>query len=88
MVRRGAEVEARVVSGGAILLAGGRGGVGRHRHGDPENRPGDRHEAGGDQRTIYRSRVGAGGESLDPLLRTLLRRNNGKLLRELGYLPA
>jgi hypothetical protein len=45
-----------------------------------------RREAGGDDSTIYRSRVGAGGSSLDPFLRTLLRRRNGKLLRQLGYL--
>ena len=45
-----------------------------------------RREAGGEEATIYRSRVGAGGESLDPLLRTILRRRNGPLLRELGYL--
>ena len=42
-------------------------------------------EAGGDDRTIYRSRVGTGGESLDPVLRTILRRQNGDLLRDLGY---
>jgi len=47
-----------------------------------------RREAGGDDATIYRSRVGAGGKSLDPVLRTLLRRNNGELLRELGYRPS
>jgi hypothetical protein len=41
---------------------------------------------GGDAATIYRSRVGAGARSLDPVLRTLLRRRNGDLLRELGYL--
>jgi hypothetical protein len=40
---------------------------------------------GGDERTIYRSRVGTGGASLDPLLRTILRRRHGGLLRELGY---
>ncbi len=45
-----------------------------------------RREAGGDDATIYRSRVGAGGRSLDPFLRTLLRRRNGDLLHELGYL--
>lgn len=44
-----------------------------------------RREAGGDDSTIYRSRVGAGGASLDPLLRTLLQRRHGDLLRELGY---
>jgi hypothetical protein len=42
-------------------------------------------EAGDDDRTIYRSRVGTGGDSLDPVLRTLLRRRHGDLLRELGY---
>lgn len=45
-----------------------------------------RRAAGGDSATIYRSRVGAGGGSLDPFLRTLLRRRSGALLRELGYL--
>ncbi len=45
-----------------------------------------RREAAGESATIYRSRVGAGGRSLDPLLRTLLRRRHGALLRELGYL--
>lgn len=45
-----------------------------------------RRAAGGDDATIYRSRVGAGGRSLDPVLRTLLRRRNGELLRSLGYL--
>ena len=44
-----------------------------------------RREAGGDDHTIYRSRVGAGGKSLDPMLRLLLRRRHGGLLRELGY---
>ena len=42
-------------------------------------------EAGGEERTIYRSRVGTGAASLDPLLRTILRRRHGALLRELGY---
>jgi hypothetical protein len=42
-------------------------------------------EAGGEESTIYRSRVGTGGASLDPVLRTLLRRRHGDLLRELGY---
>lgn len=45
-----------------------------------------RRAAGGDDSTIYRSRVGAGGRSLDPLLRMLLRQQQGGLLRELGYL--
>lgn len=44
-----------------------------------------RREAGGDDATIYRSRVGTGGASLDPLLRTILRRRHGALLRDLGY---
>ncbi len=47
-----------------------------------------RRASGGDDRIIYRSRVGAGRASLDPVLRTLLRRANGPLLRRLGYLPA
>jgi hypothetical protein len=47
-----------------------------------------RRQAGGDAATIYRSRVGTGGASLDPLLRTVLRRRHGALLRRLGYLPA
>lgn len=45
-----------------------------------------RREAGRESATIYRSRVGAGGRSLDPFLRTLLRRRHGPLLAELGYL--
>jgi hypothetical protein len=45
-----------------------------------------RRESGGEQATIYQSRIGTGGSSLDPLLRSLLRRRNGALLRELGYL--
>jgi hypothetical protein len=45
-----------------------------------------RREAGGDAATIYRSRVGTGGDSLDPFLRTMLRRLHGTLLDELGYL--
>ena len=44
-----------------------------------------RREAGGEDRTIYRSRVGAGAKSLDPMLRLLLRRRHAGLLRELGY---
>ena len=44
-----------------------------------------RRQAGGDAGTIYQSRVGAGGRSLDPVLRTILRRRSGALLRELGY---
>jgi hypothetical protein len=45
-----------------------------------------RRESGGDQATIYQSRIGTGGSALDPVLRTLLRRRNGTLLRELDYL--
>lgn len=45
-----------------------------------------RRAAGGETSTIYRSRVGAGAASLDPVLRGLLRRRHGALLRELGYL--
>jgi hypothetical protein len=45
-----------------------------------------RRAAAGETQTIYRSRVGAGGSSLDPVLRTILRRHHGPLLRELGYL--
>ena len=45
-----------------------------------------RRDEGGESATIYRSRVGAGSVSLDPLLRSLLRRRHGNLLRELGYL--
>jgi hypothetical protein len=45
-----------------------------------------RRSEGGDASTIYRSRVGAGRGSLDPVLRTLLHRSSGNLLRELGYL--
>jgi hypothetical protein len=45
-----------------------------------------RRAAAGDTATIYRSRVGAGGASLDPFLRALLRRRHSGLLRELGYL--
>jgi hypothetical protein len=41
--------------------------------------------AGGEEATIYTSRVGAGGASLDPVLRTILRRRHGDLLHELGY---
>jgi hypothetical protein len=47
-----------------------------------------RRQAAGETATIYRSRVGAGRSSLDPLLRGLLRRRHGPLLRELGYLGA
>jgi hypothetical protein len=45
-----------------------------------------RRSEGGDGSTIYRSRVGAGRSSLDPVLRAMLHRSSGGLLRELGYL--
>jgi hypothetical protein len=48
----------------------------------------ERRAAGGDRSTIYRSRVGAGAHTLDPVLRRLLRATSGGLLRELGYLDA
>ena len=44
-----------------------------------------RREAAGETATIYRSRVGAGRDGLDPVLRTLLHRSSGDLLRSLGY---
>jgi len=44
-----------------------------------------RRSEGGDSSTIYRSRVGAGKDALDPVLRTMLHRSSGPLLRELGY---
>jgi hypothetical protein len=44
-----------------------------------------RRAAAGEGDLIYRSRVGA-GRSLDPLLRGLLHRGSGDLLRMLGYL--
>lgn len=46
----------------------------------------ERRAAGGESSAIYRSRVGAGGDKLDPLLRRLLRTTSGALLRDLGYL--
>lgn len=45
-----------------------------------------RRAAGGEATTVYRSRIGAGRTSLDPLLRLLLERGSGDLLRDLGYL--
>jgi hypothetical protein len=45
-----------------------------------------RRAEGGEDSAIYRSRVGAGRSSLDPVLRTMLHRSSGGLLRELGYL--
>jgi hypothetical protein len=44
-----------------------------------------RREQGGEDRAVYRSRVGAGRASLDPVLRTMLRRSSGPLLDELDY---
>jgi hypothetical protein len=44
-----------------------------------------RRSQGGDDSTVYASRVGAGGSRLDPLLRRLLQRSAGDLLVELGY---
>lgn len=45
----------------------------------------ERREQGGDTGAVYRSRVGAGRSSLDPVLRTMLRRSSGPLLDELDY---
>ncbi len=44
-----------------------------------------RRRASGDERAVYRSRVGAGRQALDPALRLLVHRRAGGLLRELGY---
>lgn len=46
-----------------------------------------RRREGGEARSVYRSRVGAGRRSLDPVLRAVVRRGAGPLLRELGYRP-
>ncbi len=45
----------------------------------------ERREQGGDGGAVYRSRVGAGRASLDPVLRAMLRRSSGALLDDLGY---
>ncbi len=45
----------------------------------------ERRRQSGESGAIYRSRVGAGRSSLDPVLRALLRKSAGSLLRELGY---
>jgi hypothetical protein len=45
----------------------------------------DRRKQGGDSGAVYQSRVGTGRASLDPVLRTMLRRSSGALLDELGY---
>lgn len=42
-----------------------------------------RRAEGGESGAIYRSRVGSGGRGLDPLLRLLLARSSGRLLRSL-----
>lgn len=47
-----------------------------------------RRDQGGESAVIYRSRVGKGGASLNPLLKSLLRRRHGDLLAELGYLDS
>jgi hypothetical protein len=39
----------------------------------------------GEADAIYRSRVGAGGRRIDPVLRAVLQRSSGGLLTELGY---
>lgn len=44
-----------------------------------------RRGTGGDDAPIYRSRVGVGKRTLDPVLRVLLARSGGPLLAELGY---
>lgn len=44
-----------------------------------------RRQATGDEAAIYQSRVGAGKQGLDPVLRALLHRSSGSLLAELGY---
>ena len=45
----------------------------------------ERRREGGDEGAVYRSRVGAGRRELDPVLRAVVRRGAGPLLRELGY---
>ncbi len=45
-----------------------------------------RREGGGDG-AVYTSRVGAGRRELDPVLRAMVRKGAGPLLRELGYRP-
>lgn len=61
----------------------------RHRATDRYRRfTASRRDESGDTATIYRSRVGTGGGSLDPILRSLLRRRHGNLLRDLGYLAS
>lgn len=45
----------------------------------------ERRRQGGDVGAVYRSRVGAGRRELDPVLRAMVRRSAGPLMRELGY---
>ncbi len=45
----------------------------------------ERRRAAGESSAIYRSRIGAGRSTLDPVLRGLLRASARPLLRELGY---
>lgn len=44
-----------------------------------------RRKVGGDESPIYRSRVGAGKNELDPFLSALFRYRSGTLYKELGY---
>lgn len=44
-----------------------------------------RRQEAGETNAIYRSRIGAGRQELDPVLRGLLRRSASGLLRDLGY---
>ena len=44
-----------------------------------------RRQASGESSTIYQGRVGAGKRELDPLLRLVLQRRAGDLMKELGY---
>ncbi len=44
----------------------------------------ERREQGGDGNAVYQSRVGAGRSSLDPVLRTMLRRSSGRAARRAG----
>ncbi|MBA3852756.1 MAG: sulfotransferase, partial [Chloroflexi bacterium] len=47
----------------------------------------ERRAAGGGDGAVYTSRVGAGRRELDPVLRAVVRKGAGQLLRELGYRP-
>jgi hypothetical protein len=44
-----------------------------------------RRQSAGEQSTIYKSRIGAGRNELDPFLRLLLRSRSTPLMKELGY---